>query len=470
MFRGLRLRLTLLYLLASLALIALISAGSYGLLDQYFQSTTSLALKHRMAQEFQLLGQQLPADLADAERIWYSTRPKSIPTARPAPGTQGEDDHEEEHEAPVSGASEDFNDVELAATFALPLSAEGLVVAQPGVGTPRIAPDRESAAAALQQGRDWRTVTVGGQRVRLLTYRLTGSSGPALVQVGRTLADQDRVLQRLLLGLLALGGVSAVALGMCSWWLSGRSLRPAQEAWERQQSFVANASHELRAPLTLLRASTEVALRSMPHQDQDRRALLTDVLDEADHMGRLVEDLLLLSRLDAGQLKIVHQAIDLPELLSDVARQVGRVAEERGVRLRTEGARGVALADATRLRQVLIILLDNALRHTPAGGTIAIATRHHGRQVELSVADTGSGIAPEHLPHVFERFYRGGSARGNDGSGSGLGLSIARALVEAQGGQIAVESQVGQGTRVAVTLPAAEPRTKEAANYANARE
>ncbi len=275
--------------------------------------------------------------------------------------------------------------------------------------------------------------------------------------MGRLLSDQDGVLQRLEMGLLALGGVSIFLLGFASWWLAGRSLKPAQEAWERQQHFVANASHELRAPLTLMRASTEVALRTTSPKDMDQRALLEDVMQECDHMNRLVEDLLLLSRLDAGRIKLDRQAISLADMLSDVQRQVGRLADERSIKLvaSSPAANLVALGDPTRLRQVLLILLDNALRYTSMGGTIEMTAVAHGRHIELTVADTGNGIAPEHLPHIFERFYRVEEARGEEGNGNGLGLSIAKGLVEAQGGHIGITSKVGQGTRITISLHAA---------------
>jgi signal transduction histidine kinase len=246
-----------------------------------------------------------------------------------------------------------------------------------------------------------------------------------------------------------------VLMGAASWWLAGRSIRPAQQAWKHQQSFVANASHELRTPLTLLRASAEVALRGLPAGDTDNRGLLGDVLQECDHMSKLVADLLLLSRLDAGHMPMERTRIMLPQLFADVERQVGRLAEERGVRVTADGVSGAAWGDPTRVRQVLLILIDNALRHTPPGGAIRLAARAGGRLAHITVADTGCGIAPEHLPHVFERFYRADRA-GRDDSGSGLGLSIVKALVEAQGGQITIESQVGQGTTVVVALPGAE--------------
>jgi signal transduction histidine kinase len=293
-----------------------------------------------------------------------------------------------------------------------------------------------------------------GTHVRLLTYRLPPGSGPALLQLGRTLDDQNRVLQQLLLALLGLGAGSAVLLGGGSWWLAGRALRPAQAAWTRQQAFIANASHELRTPLTLLRASAEVAQRGLAPEDRDGRALLDDVLQEADHMSRLVEDLLLLSRLDAGRLALNRQPVPLPPLLADVQRQVGRLAAARDVRVEVITAEGTALADPTRLRQVLLILLDNALRHTPGTGRIALTAQPDGHEVQIRITDTGSGIPPEHLPHIFERFYRADSTPGARG-GTGLGLAIARGLIEAQHGQIAIQSQVATGTQVTLTLPTA---------------
>jgi signal transduction histidine kinase len=241
-------------------------------------------------------------------------------------------------------------------------------------------------------------------------------------------------------------------VGAASWWLAGRSLAPAHAAWEKQQAFVANASHELRTPLTLVRATAEVAQRGLPTDDA-RHGMLGDILSECDHMGRLVEDLLLLSRLDSHALRLQRHPLEASELLTDVQRQVGRLAGEQRVRLDLGSVNGRLLGDPARLRQVLLILLDNALRHTPAGGRVTLAAAPAGRSVEITVADTGTGIAPEHLPHLFDRFYRADPARG--GEGTGLGLAIARSLITAQGGQISVHSQSGSGTTVTVRLPAA---------------
>lgn len=459
MFRHLRFRLTALYLLVGIALIVLVGGSAYGLLRYYFQSSTDLAIHHKLVLTYQQLGIPVPADLAATDAAWYNGRNQPFPsTALGAPTAtphSGESDDNGGHPEKIE-PQETYN-AELAAVFVLPLDANGAVVTGLTPALPPITPDRQAVQAALARGSDWRVVRIGDENVRLLTYRVNGPNGLAVLQLGRTLADQDRLLNQLLLGLLAFGGASVVLLGAGSWWLAGRSLVPAQQSWERQRAFVANASHELRTPLTLLRASTEVARRHLPPGDTDGRALLDDVLGECDHMSRLVGDLLLLSKLDASALSLERSLVDLPALLADVQRQVGRLAEERGIRLTVDGC-GAAWGDATRLRQVLLILLDNALRHTPAGGTIDVTARPQGRQVRLVVADTGRGIAPDDLPHLFERFYRASGAASGEGSGSGLGLAIAKALIDTHHGQIRVESQLGQGTRVVITLPAARGR------------
>jgi signal transduction histidine kinase len=454
MFSGLRLRLTLLYLLAAVALVALVGGVAYQLVDSYFQTTTDLALKHKMVDEFQLLKIPTPPELAEADRAWFASQSRLlVPTPSAGPKPEADDRAGADGETNDNSSKDDAYDAELATIFVLSLSHAGQVLYTPPVAPPYFAPDQPAFDLAMVRGDDLRTVTLpDGRRARLLTYRLNHGAGPAAVQLGRLLTDQDRVLKRLLMGLLALGGASVVLMGAGSWWLAGRSIRPAQQAWESQQAFVANASHELRTPLTLLRASAEVAMRSLPAGDADDRALLGDVLQECDHMSRLVEELLLLSRLDAGRLVLARTIIELPELLADVQRQVGRLATERGIQLTTDSAICAVWGDPTRVRQVLLILLDNALRHTPSGGAVRLGARANGRTTQISVADTGSGIPLEHLPHIFDRFYRAESASGDD-SGSGLGLSIVKALVEAQGGHIAIESQLEKGTQVVMALP-----------------
>jgi len=442
MFKSLRFQLTMLYLLVGLFLIAVVGLGTYRLLSDYFQASTDLALQHKMAHEFETLGAPVPPALMAADRDWYvkrSIRDSRKRTAEPSRMLR-----------PNIGAEEFFHS-ELTAIFVLPLNKEGHLLYDPNPYLAPLAPNTQAAMAALATGSDLRTVTLGKEtRVRLLTFRLTRNDGPGVLQLGRILVDQDRILHQLLLGFLGLSGLSVIFLGAGSWLLAGRALMPAQISWERQQAFIASASHELRTPLAIIRASAEVVLRGLKPADSDRHELLTDVIQESDHMSRLVNDLLLLSRLDAQRLELEHKKVFLPDLLNNVYRQMSKLAEEQQITIQTGPLAGTIWGDSHRLHQVLLILLDNALRHTPVGGRITLETQPQGRFIQIKVQDTGSGIASEHLPHIFERFYQ---ANKNETGGSGLGLSIAKALIKAQQGQIRLESQVGKGTQALLLLP-----------------
>jgi signal transduction histidine kinase len=448
MLKGLRLRLSFLYLLASLSLVVLLGAATYGLLTLYFQRATDLALQYKMATEFRMRGLPLPGTLIAAEQSWAqgSNRPVN-PSIVSTPQSNSSDEEEEEGGIPgaVKPVGEDGEryDSNLAPVFVLP---EGGSISISGQ---RIVADPVAIAQAAKNGSDLRTVLIAdGSRLRLLTYSLGGG---AFLQAGRLLNDQDRLLSQYLAGLFFLGGIASLLLAFASWVLSGRSIKPAQRAWDQQQQFISNASHELRAPLTLLRANADFALRTS--SADERKESLQDIVNDVDYMDRLVEDLLLLSRLDAHRLTLVDDPIVISELLGETVRQVEKLAVAREVQLSVESASGTVRGDRVRLREVLLILLDNALRFTPSGGTIRLASHMSGRQVTITVTDSGPGIPPEHLSHLFERFYQvpgqEGEARGN-----GLGLSIARGLVEAHHGKISITSQPGKGTSVLVLLPA----------------
>ncbi len=449
MLSGLRLRLTLLYTLATLMVVGLIDVGAYLIVARYFANVTDLALKHKMAHEFHALAAPLPTELIPADRDWSIVR--SALGLRPAP--RSVEDAEDEDEAYTLLRSADS--AELAAIIVLPLDTVGRVLFYPSSDAPPLTPDLDALRVALSAGSDLRTVvTPDGYRARLLTYRLTRPDGPAALQLARELGDQERVLEQLTGGLLMLAMLSMTLVGIVSWWLAGRALHPAQEAWDRQQRFIASASHELRTPLTLIRASAEVALRSLPAEQHDQRELLGDLLAESDHMRRLVDDLLVLSRLDSGRLTLLPTRVELATLFAEIERQVARLGAEQQITISAH-ATGSVRADPDRLRQILLILFDNALRHTPAGGRIQLTAVPEGRMVRLTLQDSGRGIEPEHLPHIFERFYRADPARSREHGNAGLGLSIAKGLVEAMGGQIGVTSRPQQGSSFWLTLPLA---------------
>ncbi|MFN2148719.1 MAG: sensor histidine kinase [Anaerolineales bacterium] len=462
MFRGLRLRLTFLYLLVAALFTALMMLGTHWLVARYFQTTTDLALRYRMAQEFSLLGLSLPTELDSAVEAWTERQNTNIKptqiTQQPAAAHEDSEQEHEESEHTLSPANEDYEraeeayDSNLASIYTLPLDQEGNLQAVSAPSASLIPPDAAAVQGALLHGDDLRTIELdSGTRIRLLTYSIRGEGDhPAFLQLGRLLNDQQRALNQLVIAMAGLGGGMLLVLSIGSWSLAGRSISPAEEAWSKQQAFIANAGHELRTPLTWIRANTEVLLRGTERLDP-RRGKLEDILQETDHMGKLIADLLLLSRLDAHAVSLETVPVDTKQLLSDLAREMEALAAERKVTIHVDAVPGAALADPTRLRQVLIILLDNALEHTPEGGQIRFSNALTPVQIQIQVRDTGSGIPPEHLAHVFERFYQ---AERNGRSGSGLGLAIAKSLVNVMNGELELRSAEGEGTTAVVTLPA----------------
>jgi len=462
MLNRLRWQLTLLYLLVALGLMGLVGLGSYTLLRRYFQDTTDLALLYKVATQFRAYGIPLTSELARAERDWqdeyahFATVAVSTPTPTVQPASAGEEGGGEDKSESKLGETEaqegDAYDVRLAPIFTLSGGAVGATSQGANTFQPPISLDQPAQEAALLKGVDWRTLILqDNSRVRLLSYRNPTSNGPTVFQVGRLLDDQEHALSQFLSSLFMMGAISAVLLGLGSWWLAGRSIRPAQEAWDHQQTFVSNASHELRTPLTLIKASAEVGLRNQP--DEEQALLLEDIVLESNYMNRLVDDLLLLSRLDTHRLKLERTHIDLGGLLGDTQRTVSQIAAEKGVDLTLGSTGGFIWGDPTRMRQVLLILLDNALRFTPAGGTIHLGASPQGKVMRISVTDNGCGIAPEHIPHIFERFYQVAQPGEAETRNNGLGLSIAKSLIEAQGGKITLESRPGRGTRVTLSMP-----------------
>jgi signal transduction histidine kinase len=475
MFKGLRFRLTATYIAAALGLVLLMGLGTYGLLRYYFQSDNDAALQYRVALEYETLGIELPPDLEAAKEDWASRHIYVEAATALPPGQARKARSVEVDELGDEGGPPwmTYPDSELAPQFVLHLDSNGKLIADASTAEDELPTPIAEGYEAAVGAPDIRTATLAdGSEVRVATYPLpasvVSSSQPiAYVQAGRLVADQNHVLGQILLTVLLSCGGAAIVVGLASWYLAGRSLRPARKAWEQQQVFVANASHELRTPVTLIRASAEFALRQYPaietvaersnegaSTDPNIAEILTDVITESDHLSRLVDDLVLLSRIDAGKIELEVQPLSVQELFSDVSRSFGRLAEQKGVTFRSIANEGTVLTDRTRTRQVILILLDNALQHTSPGGTISLDARADGRRVNITVTDTGTGIAPEDLPRVFDRFYQARSATcGN--RGSGLGLSIAQSLVETLKGRIDIESRLGEGTQATLSLPRA---------------
>ena len=225
-----------------------------------------------------------------------------------------------------------------------------------------------------------------------------------------------------------------------------------QRAENVRRNLTADVAHELRTPLHIIQGNLEGVLDGVYEPTPEH---IADTLEETQLLARLVDDLQLLSLAEAGELPLRRETVAAPDLLADVATSFGGQADAAGVSLQValpDDARDLALtADPDRLDQVLSNLVANALRHTPPGGAITLSASAGDGAVQISVADTGSGIPTDDLPYIFDRFWRGDKARA--GPGTGLGLAIARQLVLAHGGHIEVASAVGSGTTFTVTLP-----------------
>jgi signal transduction histidine kinase len=357
-------------------------------------------------------------------------------------------------------------------------------------------------------------LSVGGSAQAPADYQffaqhiMVGDGGPGTLILGRPSAAVGE-LQRLMMTLFAAGIATLLVVGAGSYWLAGRAMRPVrvitraareigetdlsrrldlpnrdelgelaatfdsmlarlEAAFQRQRQFTNDASHELRTPLTIVELEVERALARPALPPEQAQALAT-IRGETASMARLVNGLLTLARADAGQAPLVRETLDLGDLALDVVERFALLARQQGVEIVVEDLPELPIAgDRQLLTQMLGNLLENAVKYTAGHGrqvSVAAGRRGTGRtaRVWLRVADDGPGIAAEHLPHLFDRFYRVDQNRteqdGLDGQphGSGLGLAIARWAARAHGGDVQVESEVGQGSAFAVWLPIAAP-------------
>lgn len=488
---SIRLRMTLWY--SSILLITLIafSVGFYALLERNEQREIDSSLSTRVDVLVQTSRVMLRAN--DVNRV--SRQVGNLPV----PGLPGLRDRVIGPRNPTLGAPDLY--VQLVDAHGQVFArSDNLVNSDTTIPLPGPAVTRQT----------YSQVTIDGQDFRLLTGPVfIGATNEGTLQIARPLAETERILVRLRL-ILAIGIFAAVLIAAVTGWaLAKAALRPiarvgraayeigdtqdfsrrityigppdeigqlaetmnamlsrlqaayarVQTALEAQRRFVADASHELRTPLTTIRGNVEFLALSDEGEPSDRQEALHDIASEAERMSRLVSDLLTLARADAGQ-RIERQPLALRPLAEDVYRQARRMAG--GVRLELGDVPDVDVSgSADHLKQLLFILLDNALKYTPAGGLVRLQGELVGGSVRVSVADTGPGIAGEQRQHIFDRFYRLDPSR--HGEGAGLGLSIARWIVGEHGGRISVDSTPGLGSTFSVLLPLLPRPTRAAA-------
>jgi heavy metal sensor kinase len=276
-------------------------------------------------------------------------------------------------------------------------------------------------------------------------------SGRALRPVREITRAAERIEARNLSDRLPLSGTGD-ELDRLSATLNGMFGR-LEESFRRVTQFTADASHELRTPVAVIRATAEVA-RGKPRSEPEYAQALDRILAESERITRLIEDLMLLARADAGADGISLAPMDLARVVEEACREARVLAEAAGLRLTLAGTAAAAVrGDEHALHRLTAILLDNAVKYTPRGGEVTVRLRAEAGMAVVEVRDTGIGIAGEDLPHIFERFYRASKDRSRATGGTGLGLAIARWIAERHAGEIAVESRPGAGSVFALRIP-----------------
>ena len=242
---------------------------------------------------------------------------------------------------------------------------------------------------------------------------------------------------------------------LLSFWLSGWALAPVQKAWEQQNRFVADASHELKTPITVILANLGILSAHPDDTVRKQERWISNTKEEAERMRLLVEDLLFLAKSDAGALPAIFQEVDLSNCAEDRALNFEAVAFEKEVALDSEVQPDLSIrGNEGQLKQLLTILLDNAVKYAGPGGSVTLTAAKKQDKIELKIRNTGESIAPEDLPHIFERFYRSDKSRSRKEGGYGLGLSIAENIVRLHKGTIRCTSSPEEGTTFTVELPA----------------
>lgn len=305
-------------------------------------------------------------------------------------------------------------------------------------------------------------VAVFSQTLKNTDVRVMMASHPIVVDtilvgtvyVGKEISAVYRGLQKATYTLTVLAVLALLITTGIGYIMAGKAIVPLREAYEKQRQFAADASHELRTPLSVVLASAEI-LESDPSIDSPfLKQIIGDVHDEVTKMTKLVSDLLVVARSDNEALKLKRTKVDLAAAVDQTIRLMQPLAEKKRLTLRREGVAALmAKVDEQKIKQLMLILVDNAVKYTPEGGSVTVRlTEPAAGKILFSVEDTGIGIAPEDQERIFDRFYRVDKARSREMGGNGLGLAIAREIVHLHDGAIKVTSRSGEGTTFTVTL------------------
>ncbi|MEK4094892.1 sensor histidine kinase [Bacillus sp. FSL E2-0195] len=296
---------------------------------------------------------------------------------------------------------------------------------------------------------DLQDIEVQGRYFRMFAFQEDGK----IVQIVRDTTAEEEMLNTLFLILIigcSIGSLCAIGIGF---FLAGRALIPIQNSWEKQQQFVSDASHELRTPLAVIQSKTDVLFQSPSATIEEKAVDISIISKECRRLSKLVSNLLLLARSDSNQIEMDKKTFELDKLLEEIINPYKEIAsyQEKAMILKVE--RDITfMGDRERIHQMMVILLDNAMKYTNEDGYIQIDCTQTSNSIRIRVKDNGIGVKEEDIPNLFDRFYQGDKARSMS-EGAGLGLSIANWIVEKHYGKISVESKWGEGTCFEVIFP-----------------
>ncbi len=318
----------------------------------------------------------------------------------------------------------------------------------------------EKVLSVIQDGQvpfyDVAVFDKGEERAMMMTaaYVNIGDRIVGVVYLGKDISALYKGVNKFYHFLLIISLIALVVAAIIGYYLSGCVIRPMQQAYEKQRQFTADASHELRTPLSVIMSSADLLYNDPSIESPFLKQVIEDVKDEVKKMSRLVGDLLTIARNDNNAEKLHIQNFDLSGSLEQVVRNMQHLAEKKQITLTSEVAAGISCrGDEQKINQLILILVDNAIKYTPEKGQVWVqAKAAEGHKAVFSVKDTGVGLSPEDAGRIFERFYRVDKARSREMGGNGLGLAIAKDIIDGHGGSIKVASQLGQGTTFTVTL------------------
>ncbi|MED4206706.1 HAMP domain-containing sensor histidine kinase [Neobacillus mesonae] len=280
-------------------------------------------------------------------------------------------------------------------------------------------------------------------------------AGKITVQFIRNINSEKELLDRLLLIILLGCGVGVICAVVSGYFLAGRALVPITNAWQKQQEFVSDASHELRTPLAVIQAKTDLLFRAPSATIQERILDVSTISNESRRLSKLVTNLLTLARSDSNQIEMKKSEFQLDELLKEILLQYEEIAIYQEKLLQLEAEPVTFFADKERIHQLIVILLDNAMKYTTEGGEILVSCNQSYSSIFLVVKDNGIGIPEKDIPKIFDRFYQSDKAR-TAAEGTGLGLSIAKWIIDKHFGKTKVQSTLGVGTTIEIAFPKAQ--------------